>query len=189
MIRIANGSTRGLFWTPFAIVHGIPELAQIMNAEFIGFSRPGRPPAEWLTVSMVFDLGQRPLARTPQEFVALLAKPLPFVTMEATASSYLSRKAKALIASNYRESVSIARIADELGVSHPHLSRQFKRDYGLTPLDYRHRLRVSEAMGHLSQGEKILDIGYDVGFNDTKRFYADFRKVTGSSPGKCRGSF
>jgi AraC-like DNA-binding protein len=43
-------------------------------------------------------------------------------------------------------------------------------------------------MGRLSQGEKILDVGYEVGFNDTTRFYEDFRKVTGTSPGKCRGS-
>jgi AraC family transcriptional regulator of adaptative response/methylated-DNA-[protein]-cysteine methyltransferase len=74
----------------------------------------------------------------------------------------------------------------KLGVSHAHLTRQFKRDYGLTPIDYCHRLRVSDAMGHLSQGGKILDVGYDVGFNDATRFYADFRKVTGTSPGKCR---
>ena len=96
-------------------------------------------------------------------------------------------KAKSLIASNYRADIAVADIADQLGVSHAHLTRQFKRDYGLTPVGYRHRLRVTEAMGRLSQGEKILDVGYEVGFNDTTRFYEDFRKVTGTSPGKCRG--
>jgi AraC-like DNA-binding protein len=137
---------------------------------------------------MRFDLGDIPLARTPEEFASLLTKPLPFEPLEGTAPvSPLSRKTKSLIASSYRSDVAIADIADQLGVSHAHLTRQFKRDYGLTPVGYRHRLRVTEAMGRLSQGEKILDVGYEVGFNDTTRFYEDFRKVTGTSPGKCRG--
>jgi methylphosphotriester-DNA--protein-cysteine methyltransferase len=157
------------------------------NSRFVGFSAPGRPPADWLTLSMMFNLGDLPLARTPEEFAAFLQQPLPFVRLEEkTPVSPLSRRAKRLIASSYRTEAAIAEIADQLGVSHAHLTRQFKRDYGLTPIDYRHRLRVSDAMGKLSQGEKILDIGYDVGFNDTTRFYEDFRKVTGTSPGKCR---
>src|SRR5262245_32172787 len=63
---------------------------------------------------------------------------------------------------------------------------QFKADFGLTPLDYQHRLRVSEAVNRLSRGEGILDTGYDVGFADTSRFYKNFRKITGTSPGKCK---
>ena len=88
----------------------------------------------------------------------------------------------------YRSDLRIADIAHELGVSHAHLTRQFKRDFGLTPIDYLHHVRVSEAMGKLSLGEAAIDIGYDVGFNDTTRFYKDFKKVTGTSPGKCRAS-
>jgi AraC-like DNA-binding protein len=179
-------STIGFYWAPFAIVHKIPNLDVMWNSRFVGFSAPGKPPAEWLTVSMTFDLGDVPLARSPQEFAALLKKPLPFVLLEGEPVSPLSRKAKGLIASNYRANVAIAEIAIRLGVSHGHLTRQFKHDYGLTPIDYRHRLRVSDAMGRLSQGDDILDVGYEVGFNDTKRFYEDFRKVTGTSPGKCR---
>jgi methylphosphotriester-DNA--protein-cysteine methyltransferase len=31
-------------------------------------------------------------------------------------------------------------------------------------------------MGRLSSGENILDVGYDVGFNGTTRFYENCRK-------------
>ena len=183
----SRATTLGFYWAPFAIVHDIPNLSHMWNSRFVGFSTPGKPPADWLTVSMVFDLGDIPLARTPEEFAALLASPLPFTPLEGTKSvAPLSRKAKSLIASNYGTVRAIGQIAEELGISHAHLTRQFKRDYGLTPIEYRHRLRVSDAMGRLSQGEEILDIGYDVGFNDATRFYKDFRKVTGTSPGKCR---
>ena len=187
MVRsVSRRSTIGFYWAPFAIVHEIPNVQDIWNSPFVGFSASGKPPADWLAVSMTFDLGDIPLPRTPQELAALLKKPLPFVALERQPTSPLSRNAKGLIASNYRADVAIAKIAVKLGVSHAHLSRQFKRDYGITPIDYRHRLRVSEAMSRLSRGDEILDVGYDVGFNDTKRFYEDFRKVTGTSPGKCR---
>ena len=186
----SRAATLGFYWAPFAIIHDIPKLSDMWNSRFVGFSMPGEPPAAWLTVSMVFELGDVALARTPEEFAALLTRPLPFTPLEGTKPvSPVSRKAKSLIASNYRTDRAIGHIACQLGVSHAHLTRQFRRDYGLTPIDYRHRLRVSDAMGRLSQGEEILDIGYDVGFNDTARFYKDFRKVTGTSPGKCRTSF
>jgi AraC-like DNA-binding protein len=180
-------STIGFYWAPFSIIRDFPDLSGMQDCRFVGYSTPGESPAAWLTQSMTFDLGDVPLARTPEQFAALLTKPLPCVSLEGTTPvSPLSRKAKGLIASNYRHDVAVADIAAELGVSHAHLTRQFKRDFGLTPVGYRHRLRVSDAMGRLSQGEKIVDVGYEVGFNDTKRFYDDFRKVTGTSPGKCR---
>ena len=186
MIRTETGRTRGFYWAPFAIVTDFPDLVQILNGYFVGFSLPSKPPAPWLTTSMTFDLGTAALARTPREFIDLISEPRTFVEMERTASSPLSMKAKRLIAGNFNRTMSIAEIAGVLGVSHAHLTRQFKRDFGLTPVEYQHRLRVSEAMSRLSLGEAILDTGYDVGFNDTTRFYSAFRKVTGTSPGRCR---
>jgi len=184
MVRNQHGS-RGFFWSPFAIIDDVPGLNGSMKGQFIGFSRRAAPPAAWLTTSMMFDFGNAPLATTPQELLALIRTPRPYVRLERTGSP-LCEKAKSLIASTYRTEFAIREVASKLRVSHAHLSRQFKRDFGLTPVDYRHRIRVSEAMGQLSQGESILDVGYDVGFNDTNRFYKDFRKVTGTSPGKCR---
>ena len=76
--------------------------------------------------------------------------------------------------------------ADRLKVSHEHLSRQFKKDYGLTPSAYLHKLRVAEATSRLSKGEEIIDISLDVGYNDLSRFYKQFRKATRTSPAVCR---
>jgi len=189
MLLSTDGHTLGFFWAPFAIIHEFPKLEGIFGGRFVGFSLPGEPPASWLTTSMVFDLGHVPLAATPEEFIALVKQPRPYTSLERTAPvSPVSQKAKELIASNYRSDVSISDIARQLHVSHAHLARQFKRDFGITPLNYLHHLRVSEAMGRLSKGEPPLEVGYDVGFNDTSRFYSDFLKVTGTSPGKCRKS-
>jgi AraC-like DNA-binding protein len=185
MIRTESGRSRGFFWAPFAIIHSFP-VDDILNGRFVGFSVPSEPPARWLTTSMTFDLGTAPLARTPQEFISLIAEARPHTLLENTTAASLSQKAKRLIADNFSTSVSIRDVAEALHVSHARLTRQFKGDFGLTPVDYRRRLRVSEAIGRLSEGEPILETGYEVGFEDASRFYKNFRTVTGTSPGKCR---
>lgn len=103
-----------------------------------------------------------------------------------TNPSRVSRSAKQMIDDNYLAYPSIARIAAKLKVSHEHLSRQFKKDFGLTPTAYLHKLRVAEATFRLARGEEIVDISLDVGYNDLSRFYKQFRKATHSSPGVCR---
>ena len=100
--------------------------------------------------------------------------------------SPVSRNAKRLIDENYLVFPSIARIADRLKVSHEHLSRRFKKDYGLSPSAYLHKLRVAEATFRLSLGQEIVDISLDVGYNDLSRFYKQFRKATHTSPAICR---
>lgn len=104
----------------------------------------------------------------------------------STAPSLLTLNCKRLIDDNYLVFPSIARIADRLGVSHEHMTRQFKRDLGMSPSAYLHHLRVAEATFRLSLGEQIIDISMDVGYNDLSRFYKQFRKKTATSPGECR---
>ncbi len=100
--------------------------------------------------------------------------------------SLLSIKAKRLIDQNYHVYPSIARIASRLKVTHEHLSRQFKRDFEMSPSAYLHRLRMAEATFKLWRGDQIIDVAGEVGYNDLGRFYKQFRKSTRTSPGICR---
>ena len=77
-------------------------------------------------------------------------------------------------------------MARDLGVSHASLTREFKRAFGLTPMEYRHALRASEAAGRLSRGEPIVDVSGEVGYDDIGRFYKAFRKAVHASPGARR---
>ena len=101
-------------------------------------------------------------------------------------ASLLSLKAKRLIDENYRIFPSIARIAARLDVSHAHLTRQFKRDFGLSPNAYLHQIRIADATFRLTRGEPIIDVSGDVGYNDLSRFYKQFRKSNVASPGFCQ---
>lgn len=98
----------------------------------------------------------------------------------------ISLEAKHLIDENYLVFPSIAKIAERLEVSHEHLSRQFKKDYGVSPRTYLHKLRVAEATFRLSLGQEIIEISEDVGYNDLSRFYKQFKKATHTSPAVCR---
>ncbi|MBA2525072.1 MAG: helix-turn-helix transcriptional regulator [Pyrinomonadaceae bacterium] len=100
--------------------------------------------------------------------------------------SLLSIKAKRLIDENYLSYPSISRIAQRLCVSHEHLSRQFKRDFEISPSAYFHQLRLADAPLKLAKGEEIINVSQDVGYNDLSRFYKQFRKTTKTSPGVCQ---
>ena len=100
--------------------------------------------------------------------------------------SLTSRKAKRLIDENYLAYPSIARIAKRIGVSHAHLSRQFRNDFGMSPSEYLRRLRVADAPLRLARGEDIINVSLEVGYNDLSRFYKQFRKTTNTSPGTCK---
>lgn len=101
-------------------------------------------------------------------------------------ASALSKNAKRLIDENFLSYPSIARIAKRLRVSHEHLSRQFKRDFQISPSAYLHKLRLADAPLRLARGEPIINVSLDIGYNDLSRFYKQFRKNTKTSPGACQ---
>jgi AraC-like DNA-binding protein len=77
---------------------------------------------------------------------------------------------------------SIASLARALGLSREALSRAFKATFGLSPLQYRLRTRVMDAVLLLGQGEAILRVALDVGFRDLSRFYQQFRALAAATP-------
>jgi len=121
------------------------------------------------------------------EAVEVIANGRGHHSIEACSNpSLLSKRAKRLIDENYLAFPSIGRISDRLNVSHAHMTRQFKRDFEMTPSDYLHHLRVADATFRLSTGQPIIDISHEVGYNDLSRFYKQFRKNTNTSPAHCR---
>jgi AraC-like DNA-binding protein len=106
-----------------------------------------------------------------------------------TRPSLISIKCKKLIDENYQVEPSIARIAARLEISHEHMTRQFKRDFGMSPSEYLHHVRVADATFRLQLGDEIIDVSGEVGYNDLSRFYKQFRKKTATSPGECRTMF
>ena len=173
----------GVFYAPFSLTRPCFENPQ---GRLIGIAARTDLPSELLSPPLIFDTPfSSPGSAT--EAISLVRSGTKHLSIDpCPAASLLSRKAKRLIDENYLAYPSIARIAQRVGVSHAHLSRQFKSDFGMSPSEYLRRLRVADAPLRLARGEEIINVSLDVGYNDLSRFYKQFRKTTNTSPGTCK---
>jgi AraC-like DNA-binding protein len=181
-IRPAN-SRFAVFYPPFTIVRAY---VKYMKARLAGIGSiypiEGMP-----STPIIFETSANSPSTEINEVPPILREAREIQSIEFNPrSSLLSRNAKRLIDDNFTSFPSIARIATALGVSHSHLSRQFRRDYEMSPSSYLNHLRVAHATFLLSIGEPIVDASLDAGYNDLSRFYKQFRKTTKVSPGVCR---
>ncbi len=160
-----------------------------VKAQLRGIAGEADLPPQFSKRPFVFEANFNSAPKNAAEIVRILesSREVQFVDAKPKAS-LLSLKAKKLIDENYRIFPSIARIAARLKVSHAHLTRQFKHDFGLSPNAYLHQIRIADATFRLTRGEPIIDVSGDVGYNDLSRFYKQFRKSTAASPGFCRAS-
>ena len=173
----------GIFYPPFAIVRSyVKHLKGKVRGVGAVDLLPGLPKHP-----VIFETNfKKPFADAAQAVEVVVAGTNVQSIEPNTKLSLLSVRAKRLIDENYLAFPSIARVAERLSVSHAHLSRQFKRDFDMSPSEYLHHLRVADATYRLSLGEPIIDISHDVGYNDLSRFYKQFRKKTTTSPAICR---
>lgn len=176
----------GIFYPPFTITR---PCFRSVKASLKGIAGTAALPAEFTGKPFVFETDFAKPPESVGEVVEILnsSRNVQFVESNPKAS-LLSLKAKRLIDENYRIFPSIARIAARLGVSHAHLTRQFKRDFCITPSVYLHQIRIADATFRLVQGARVIEVSGDVGYNDLSRFYKQFRKSTRQSPGFCRAS-
>lgn len=91
--------------------------------------------------------------------------------------SATARKTKEAIDKTYNEDISLAELAQTLNVSHTVMGRAFKRNYGLTPVAYRTKLRVMDSfLSMLMKDQSVSEAAFDAGFNDLSRHNRQFRK-------------
>jgi AraC-like DNA-binding protein len=77
------------------------------------------------------------------------------------------------------------RLATELGVSPGHLARSFKREMGVSLVDYRNRLRLDrffEAIHRRGGSGNLLDAALEAGFGSYAQFHRVYRKFLGTTP-------
>jgi AraC-like DNA-binding protein len=83
-------------------------------------------------------------------------------------------------------------LADQLKVSHHHLSQVINEQYGLNFSDFINQYRIEEMKSRLADPTyhhiKIEQIAFDTGFNSKSTFQAAFKKFTGTTPSAYRKS-
>ncbi len=97
----------------------------------------------------------------------------------------LAERARQTIEQGYTRRLSLNSIASDLGVSKEHLSRVFKKKFGMTVTEHIHQIRIENARRLMATGEfSLKQVCYETGYQSYNDFYRNFRKVTGVSP-KC----
>lgn len=83
--------------------------------------------------------------------------------------------------------ISIAALADELGLSNRSLNRRFHQATGLSPLAWLQQLRTSQAKDLLRHSNlSVSEIAWRVGINDASHFGRLFRSQVGMTPAGYR---
>ena len=179
-----NAKRFGAFYPPFTIIRAC---FKDVSGRWRGMASTVALPAEFATVPFIFDTDFAERPNSIAKLIEMLSASYNRQSVEMNpAPSLLSLKAKRLIDENYLIQPSIARVAARLGVTHEHLTRQFKRDFGMTPSAYLRNIRIADATFKLAKGEEIISVSQEVGYNDLSRFYKQFRKTTTKTPGYCQ---
>ena len=82
---------------------------------------------------------------------------------------------------------SLSELAALVGRHPTHVSRAFRREYGVTVAEYARSLRLEWARAQIALGDTPLArIAVEAGFSDQSHFTRAFRSHTGVTPGRYR---
>ena len=85
------------------------------------------------------------------------------------------------------DSLNVADLAEELGISHNHLTRLFRSKYGMTIAGYIRKRRVERARHLLAFSTiPVKSVAVEVGIPDLHLFNKTIRAVLGRSPRAVR---
>jgi AraC-like DNA-binding protein len=92
------------------------------------------------------------------------------------------------LAARFAENLPLEQIAALMHISPFHLARIFRRETGLSLLQYRNRLRLRAALERIQQGASDLTgLALDLGYSSHSHFTDAFRHSFGLAPSECRG--
>jgi AraC family transcriptional regulator of adaptative response/methylated-DNA-[protein]-cysteine methyltransferase len=86
------------------------------------------------------------------------------------------------------ETLPLARLAREAGLSPFHLQRSFKAVIGVTPREYQAAARLRRFKGRLRDGDSVLGATFEAGYGSTSRIYELIDGGLGMTPSAYRAS-
>lgn len=97
------------------------------------------------------------------------------------------RAVKQFVAAHYDQSLTLEQASDIAGLSPAYLSTVFKKDTGMTFLEYLSKIRMDKAKQLLKETNRtVADICAAVGYSDVRYFTKSFTKYSGLKPNEYR---
>jgi AraC-like DNA-binding protein len=97
-------------------------------------------------------------------------------------------RTRKFIDKNFDKPIPLDKIAGAVYCSKFHLNREFKRYYGITPLQYLTEKRIERAKKLLSANSSVKATCYIVGYESLSTFSTLFKAWTGLSPSDFKKS-
>lgn len=93
-----------------------------------------------------------------------------------------------IINESFHMDLSLENVARQVFLSPAYFSELFKKETGMSFIDYKTHLRIENAKKLISSTNlNVSEIGSRVGYTDPKYFSKLFKKITGSSPNEFKG--
>ncbi|MBL8794586.1 MAG: methylated-DNA--[protein]-cysteine S-methyltransferase [Planctomycetia bacterium] len=90
------------------------------------------------------------------------------------------------IESHLEDSLTLAALGKQAGLSPAHLQRVFKRIIGLSPRQYVDACRLGKLKGRLKQRSSVVNAMVEAGYNSSSRLYERAAQQLGMTPGTYR---
>jgi len=104
--------------------------------------------------------------------------------------SPFTRKARKFVEEHLSEKLQVSAIAEHVGISYEHMNRVFRRDMGMTLVDYINRTRIRRVEQYITQNGATMEKAADlVGISDTKYLSRLFRRYVGISATEFRQTY
>ncbi|WP_297091006.1 AraC family transcriptional regulator [uncultured Draconibacterium sp.] len=92
-------------------------------------------------------------------------------------------KIKDQLLSSFDQRISVEGLADEFGISVSKLKRDFKTLFNTSVYQFYTHARMDEAYRRLKSGNfSVMEVGYDLGYQNLSKFSSMFKKVKGINP-------
>ncbi len=117
-----------------------------------------------------------------EEYIALKVMELLCEILGTEHKKSYAETAKNIIDSDYMKKISVASVAQQIGIDKNYLTKLFKQKYNLTLQRYIMEKRMREARHFLHAGYNVGEVSQLVGYDDSFSFSRTFKNVYGISP-------
>lgn len=109
------------------------------------------------------------------------------VPIEKITDSAIIREAVHYFEANYQDKALLSNFCDKYHYNLQYMSRRFKKETGLTALEYIQKIRIKKSCALLvGSSLTIREIAHQTGYDDIKFFNRIFRKMVGMTPSEYR---
>jgi AraC-like DNA-binding protein len=101
----------------------------------------------------------------------------------------LPKQIKDYLDEHQYDAVEIGQLCEKFNLTASQVTKIFKKYYGITPVEYRSKVRVFNSMFSLlisGRNTDVTQIAYESGFSDLSRFNKQFKKITRTTPSKFK---